>query len=78
MIFVKTLSGRTLTLDVAADESVSSIKSLIAARYGVAAESQRLICAGELFSKLSCQQQFSGTLFDVFRLLNPEKTRNGL
>ncbi|WKY01319.1 hypothetical protein Q1695_015369 [Nippostrongylus brasiliensis] len=46
MIFVKTLSGQTLTLDISPEENVRSIKSLIYAREGVAVESQRLICAG--------------------------------
>ncbi|KAK5978008.1 Monoubiquitin/carboxy extension protein fusion [Trichostrongylus colubriformis] len=47
MVFISTLSGQTLTLDV---NDVPSIKYLISAREGIAVEDQRLIYAGRQLS----------------------------
>ncbi|GAA5983961.1 hypothetical protein JCM5350_001807 [Sporobolomyces pararoseus] len=46
-IFVKSLTGSTLAFSVEQTDSVSAIKSQIAAREGVAAEDQRLLFAGK-------------------------------
>ena len=56
-IFVKTLTGRTITLEVEATESVESIKAKIAAKEGVPEDQQRLIFAGK-------QLEDKGTLAD--------------
>lgn len=73
MIFVKTLSGRTLTLEA---NDVPSIKSRIEAIEGLNVEDQRLIYAGELFSSL-CITISCRVFVCVFFLLNPERTSNG-
>ncbi len=46
-IFVKTLTGRTITLDVAQDERIESVKQKIHDKEGIRPEEQRLIFAGK-------------------------------
>ena len=45
-VIVKTLSGRTLRLDVDLYDSVHRVKALIAEKENVAPEQQRLVFAG--------------------------------
>ncbi|GAA5827848.1 hypothetical protein JCM5353_005668 [Sporobolomyces roseus] len=49
-IFVKSLTGSTLAFGVESTDSVSSIKSQIAAREGIPADEQRLIFGGKQLS----------------------------
>lgn len=46
-IFVKTLTGRTMTVEVEANESVESLKEKIMNKEGIPADQQRLIFAGK-------------------------------
>jgi ubiquitin len=46
-IFVKTLTGRTITLDVTQDERIESVKQKIQDKEGIRPEEQRLIFAGK-------------------------------
>ena len=46
-IFVRTLSGRIITLGASADDTVGVLKCKIHATYGMPIDEQRLVCAGQ-------------------------------
>ena len=46
-IFVKTLTGKTLTLEVEPSDSIENVKTKIFGREDVPVEDQRLIVAGK-------------------------------
>lgn len=71
-IFVKTLTGKTVSIEVEANESIEDVKAKIAEKEGIPAEQQRLIFGGQQLQDAKCLEDYDvdddATLHLVLRL----------
>ena len=68
-IFVKTLTGKTITLEVESSEKIENVKAKILAKEGIPPDQQRLIYKGKQFGNNQRLSDFSVGNDDMLHLL---------
>ncbi len=68
-IFVKTLAGKTITLEVDPNESIDSVKAKITEKEAIPANQQRLIFAGKQLESGRTVSDYNVTADSTFHLV---------